>query len=164
MVVVKRTKWHLIAGIFGCAVFVYPCLFGVPHASSPLWFWLTKAFLFLFIVPLVTYCICQIKHQEDAITIEDGRIRFATMLPWGRSTLDLDDIVDCTFECIPEVHDHLVISVTPSCFDTEFESWTWAACEETQLRFDMMYTSPGPKETSQQILRVIDDRRGKLAN
>jgi len=148
MVVSRRTKWHLMFGLLVSVVFVYPCLFGIDAAASPVGYWFSKAFLFLFVAPVACYFGWQLKHQEEAITIENQQIRFATMTPWGRSSLHLEDIVDCSFERIPEVCDHLILTVTPSCFARESKSRTWVACEGEQLRFDMMYTSPGSQATS----------------
>ena len=147
----KRTKWHLAVGVIGGLVFVYPCLFGVSHNENQIWYWLCRAFLFLFVFPVVIYCVWQLKHQDDAITYESGKLNFATMMPWGRSSILLCDIKDCVYESIPEVRDHLILIVTEECYQKQFRSRAWAECSAGQLRFDMMYTTPSMQVVANRI-------------
>ena len=154
-IIAKRAKWHLLMAILSGTIFIYPCLYGVTFNTSPLSFWLAKGFLFLFVTPVMLCCGYQLINQENAIVSENGGFRFATMLPWGRSTLQIADIVDCSYESIPEVCDHLILSVTPSCYAKESKSRTWSGRSNDELRFDLMYTSASPKETSTRLKRLL---------
>ena len=116
-------------------------------------------FSFLFVTPVMLCCGYQLIIQENAIVSEKGGFRFATMLPWGRSTLQIEDIIDCSYESIAEVHDHLILTVTPSCYEKESKSRTWSERSNGELRFDFMYTSPSPKETSTRLKRLL--RKGR---
>lgn len=155
-VIAKRTKWHLVLGTFGCLVFVYPCAVGVSYDRSPTWYWLCKVFLFGCVLPAVAYCVYQLRHQDDAIILRADELLFATMMPWGRSAVTITEIRECTFESIPEVHDHLILSVSEACYQREYRSRTWVACSNGQLRFDMMYTAPSLRKIASTIRSMVD--------
>lgn len=150
-VIAKRAKLHLILGCFACLVFVYPCGVGVSYDQSPTWYWLGKTFLFGVILPTFAYCVYQLMYQENAIILRADKLLFATMRPWGRSTVTISEIRDCTFESIPDVHDHLILAVSDACYQREHHSPTWVACSKGQLRFDMMYTEPALPQIAQAI-------------
>lgn len=156
MLIAKRRKLHFGLGCIGCLVFVYPCTLGVSYDQSPTWYWLCKAFLFGFILPTMAYCIYQLKHQNDAIILRADELLFATMMPWGRSAVKIQEIRDCTFESIPEVHHHLILTVSEACYQREYCSRTWVGCSEGQLRFDMMYTAPSLRKIASTIRSMIE--------
>ena len=164
MVIAKRTKWHLLCCIFVASIFVYPCLWGVSYDDSPLGYWIAKGFLFLFVLPVSAFSLYMLRNQKDAIVFDGDRIRFATMMPWGRCTLETGDITDCAFESIPELHDHLVISVTPSCYEQHHRSKTWVDISPCQFRFDMTYTSPSIRECETRIRQILLDASPSLSN
>jgi hypothetical protein len=155
-VIAKRMKWHLILGAFGPLVLVYPCAVGVSYEQSPIGYWLCKVFLIGFVLPFVAYCAYLLKHQNDAIVLCSDELIFATMSPGGRSAVAINEIRQCTFESFPEVHDHLILSVSEACYQRECRSRTWVACCNGQLRFDMMYTVPSLRKVVSTIHGMID--------
>lgn len=79
------------------------------------------------------------------------------MTAWGRCVLEIEDITDCTFERKPELHDHLVLSVTRECYEMHRRSKTWAATSQGEFRFDMMYTVPSLPECQKRIRQILLD-------
>ncbi len=119
------------------------------------WAWGTKAYLFFFIVPIVAYCIYQLKYQEDAIRLDGNRLCFATMTPWGRSQIDLSDLESCEFEYRADEFDRLILTVSDACYQREKCAWTWVETGDDKLRFDMIYASPNSKSVSETIDRLV---------
>lgn len=138
-------------------MFIYPCLFGVSYEESVIWFWLAKAFLFLFVCPVVAYCCYQYCNQKDAITFDGGCLNFATMMLWGSSTISIRQINTCEFESIPEVCDHLILTVSEDCYMEQARSRTWVQCCGGKLRFDMMYTTPSLIRVTSRITALIEE-------
>ncbi|MCA9190431.1 MAG: hypothetical protein KDB03_01660 [Planctomycetales bacterium] len=99
-----------------------PCACGVAYTVSPTWYWLCKVFLFGFVIPVIAYCIYQLKYPKEAIVLDEDELVFSTMAPWGTSTVAIWDIQDCSFESIPQVHDHLILSVSEACYQREHGS------------------------------------------
>lgn len=157
-VIAKRTREHYVWAALVGIVFVYPCFFGVSYEESIIWYWLTKAFLFLFVCPVVAYCCYQYRNQIDAITVDAGCLKFATTMPWGRSTLSIREINACEFESIPEVCDHLILTVSEECYAEQTRSRTWVQCCGGKLRFDMMYTTPSLNRVTSRITALIEER------
>ena len=158
MVIAKRTKWHHMCGIFIAAMFVYPCLFGVSYAESPTGYWMAMGFLFAFILPVSLYCLFMLRNQQDAIVLDGDQIRFATMTAWGRCSLEIGDITECSSESIPELHDHLVLSVTDKCYEMHRRSKTWVETSPGKFRFDMMYTAPSLQECEKRMRQIMFGR------
>ncbi|MCA9031041.1 MAG: hypothetical protein KDA66_09550 [Planctomycetaceae bacterium] len=153
MLVARRTKWHLLAGMAVASLFVYPCIVSGSWTETPLYFWASKLFLVCFVLPCVAYLAYQFRHQVHAIEQTDDGLRFAAMTPWGRSVLQPDEILECRHVFEYETYDHLVLTVSPECVAREARSWTWSWCTSGELWFDLMYTTPSRKE----VLRMIEE-------
>lgn len=151
VVIVERTNWHLRVGALAAAFFICVCIFGVEHKESPVWFWITKGIALFFLLPALIYLLYNLRFQEAAVTLRGTTIRFATMNPWARVSLDVNEILDCSFEAIPESHQHLILRVSPQCYELHKDSSAWAGTSEGEFRFDMIYTKPSPSKCVHRI-------------
>ena len=150
-VIVERTKWHLRLGTLGAAFFICVCIWGVEYQESPVWFWITKGIALFFLLPALIYLLYNLRFQEAAVTLRGTTMRFATMNPWARVSLDVNDIRDCSFEAIPESHQHLILRVSPQCYELYKDSSAWAGTSEGEFRFDMIYTKPSSSKCVHRI-------------
>lgn len=151
LVIVERTKWHLYLGAIVVAIFICVCIWGVDTRESHALFWVTKGIAIFILLPVKLLLLYNLRFQEAAITLRGTTMRFATMNPWGRASLDVSDILDCSFEAIPESHQHLILRVSPTCYKLHKDSSAWARTSEGEFRFDMIYTKPSPSSCIQRI-------------
>ncbi|MEZ5942079.1 MAG: hypothetical protein R3C18_11855 [Planctomycetaceae bacterium] len=160
---VRRNKWYLYAGIAVVALFIYPCMVAGSLTESPELFWVCKLFLVLFCLPVLAYLIYQVKNQEQAIVLGKDTLRFATIMPWGRSELKINEICDCRHVFEYDTYNHLVLKVSPECATREANSWTWSWCKSEELWFDLIYTTPSRQEVVQ-IIRGVFSQNGSVKN
>lgn len=151
LVIVERTNWHLYIGAIGAVFFICVCNWGVDATKSPVWFWITKGIALFILLPVTILLLYNLGFQEAAVTFRGTTMRFATMNPWARVSLDVNDIRDCSFEAIPESHQHLILRVSPQCYELHKDSSAWAGTSEGEFRFDMIYTKPSSSKCVHRI-------------
>ncbi len=154
-VIAKRTKSHLVLFLVACIAFAYPCIFIIDGQAPTFWNWAAKGFLVCFLIPVGLLSAYQMKFQLPAIELKGQDLVFATMLPWGRSTVPIADIIDCRADVCDQSFDHLVLIVSAECFEIQNGNSAWLSTSDNELRFNMEYCDIDTRNVAQTIRSLV---------